>query len=341
MVDNKIKDEFKDKAGKIPKSGLPEYSYFPNGKGIAAALQVDTSKGNRGEFLPPVKDDLTYKTPELTLTIQDFYKHLTHYSAVTRMVFSTVLRYWQQQKSPTIKIPYYEYADLRGLKKQSQARDQLLEQLELLKIVWFKFDDVEIKTAKNGKKYRDPVTREFASVQYLGKKRGCVEIELGNKFYHYLLELDRLGQLSTMPETYYKLSPRDDDLAIWLIHYFTGLERIQAGQQNFHKHSIETILEHSELKTADQLKMENNRHYDRFIMQPIKRALQRLIEIGYLTGYTYREKSGKKADYKRLSIDYEYFKTLNLHIETTAPTNAHLIECKDKQKKKAEKKKKT
>ena len=314
------------------------YSYFPNGKGITAALQADTSKGNKGELMPPVKDDLIYKTTDLTLTIQDFYKHLTHYSGTTRMVFSTVLRYWQQQKAPTIHIDYYKYAELRGINTKT-AQKQLLEQLELLKFVWFKFDDIEIKTTKGGRTRKEPVKREFASVQYFGKKRGGVDIELGNKFYQYLLELDRLGQLTQKPDDYYKLSPRDDEFAILMMDYFIGLERTQAGQPNYHKHAVATILEHCEFKKAEQLIADGERHIERFIMQPFERALQRLIEIGYLTEYTYKEKDGTKADYSRLMIDYKYFRQLNLCIETTAPSNAHLIETKEKQKKKAYKKK--
>lgn len=310
----------------------PKYEYFPNGKGIAAALQTDTSKGNKGSFLPPVKDDLIYQTSDLTLTIQDFYKHLTHYSGVTRMVFSTVLRYWQQQKTPTIHIDYYKYAELRGINTRTAQR-QLLEQLELLKLVWFSFDDVEIKKAKNGKTFQEPVKREFASVQSIDKKRGGVDIELGNKFYQYLLELDRLGQLTQKPDDYYKLSPRDDEFAILMIDYFTGLERTQAGQPNYHKHAVATILEHCEFKNADQLKADGERHFTRKIIEPFEKALQRLIEIGYLAKYTYKEKNGSTADYSRLMLDYDYFITLNVCIETTAPDNTHLIETKAKRAK--------
>ena len=310
------------------------YRYYLNGKGIAAALQADTSKGNKGIIVPTTKDDLIYQTPEITLTIQDFYKRLRHYNGVTRQVFSVILRYWQYQKTPTISINHYDYAQLKGLKDQKQAKNQLLEQLELLKFVWFSFDDVEIKKAKNGRTFKEPVKREFASVQSYDKKRGSVDIELGNKFYKYLLDLDRLGQLTQKPDSYYKLSPRDDEYAILMCDYFTGLERTQAGQSNYHKHAVATILEHCEFKTAEKLKAEGERHLDRPIKQ-FERALQRLMDIGYLTGYTYTEKSGKKADYSRLkAYDYDYFTTLNICIETTAPDNAHLIEKKTKRAKK-------
>lgn len=320
-------------APKISGTGLQsDYSYYPNGKGIAAALQTDTSKSNKGVFVPTTKDDLIYQTPELTLTIQDFYKRLRHYNGVTRQVFSAILRYWQQQKTPTININFYDYSQLKGI-TQDNARIQLLEQLELLKFVWFAFDDVEIKQAKSGKTFKEPVKREFASVQYYGKKRGSVDIELGNKFYKYLLDLDRLGQLTQKPDCYYKLSPKDDEYAILMCDYFTGLERTQAGQANYHKHAVATILEHCEFKTAEKLQADGERHFDRPIKQ-FERALQRLMDIGYLTEYTYTEKSGTKADYSRLkAYDYDYFITLNVCIETTAPDNSHLIETKAKRTK--------
>lgn len=328
----------------LPRSQLTRTRYFllSTDRGINAAFRLDTSKNNLGTILPSNTDDLIYQSPTVTLTIVDFYKQLDplHFSTAAKMVLATVLLTYQQQKQKQLTLKYDDYMEWRGLNDRKSAREQLKAQLDLLWHTSLTYDDIDYipKTGKNGKKYtsKKKVTRKIRLIQQLDFGRGYVTITLGDTLHNRLQQIDDQNFLAPYPVNLLKLSTLED-FAFSMGDYFARLEREQTAQDNYHKHAVETILEQCEFPKAEQLIADGERHLTRKIIEPFERALQRLIEIGYLTEYTYKEKDGTKADYSRLMVDYEYFRQLNLCIDTTSPDNSHLIESKSKRTSKAKK----
>lgn len=344
-----LKSRTADKEQKSPvfhRSQLTQSRYFllSTDRGINAAFRLDTSKNNLGTILPSNTDDLIYQSTEVTLTIADFYKQLDplHFSTAAKMVLATVLLTYQQQKQKRLTLKYADYMDWRGLNDRKAAREQLKAQLDLLWHTSLTYDDTDYipKTAKNGKKYTQhrKVTRKIRLIQQLDFGRGYVTITLGDTMHNRLQQIDDQNFLAPYPVNLLKLSTLED-YAFSMGDYFARLEKEQAGQPNYHKHAVATILDQCEFPKAEQLIANGERHLIREIIERFERALQRLIEIGYLTDYTFMEKDGKKADYSRLMVDYEYFITLNVCIETTSPDNSHLIERKCKRAGKARKSK--
>ena len=325
----------------LPRSQLTRSRYFllSTDRGINAAFRLDTSKNNLGTILPSNTDDLIYQSPTVTLTIVDFYKQLDplHFSTAAKMVLATVLLTYQQQKQKQLTLKYADYMDWRGLNDRKAAREQLKAQLDLLWHTSLTYDDIDYipKTDKKGKKYtsKRKVTRKIRLIQQLDFGRGYVTITLGDTLHNRLQQIDDQNFLAPYPVNLLKLSTLED-YAFSMGDYFARLEREQATQDNYHKHAVETILEQCEFPKAEQLIANGERHLSREITERFEKALQRLIDIGYLTDYTYKERNGNKANYSRLMVDYEYFITLNVCIDTTSPDNTHFKECKSKRTKK-------
>lgn len=318
-----------------PKPIKTDYFLIATDRGLNAAFRLDTSKRNAGIIILD-ENDLIYQSNHdlVTIIISDFFKRdPKHFSTAAKMVLAKVTNLYLVQHDKVLTLTYPDYMDTRGLTDRKSAREQLQAELDLLwhTTLIYKDYDYIAKRRKDGRKYtaKTQVTRKIRLIQELEFGRGYVNIMLGDTFFTRLQQIEDLNFIAPYPKNLLKLSPIED-FPFSLGDAFARLEREQAGQSNYHKHAVSTLLEELEFPTIEKLKENGERHFSREITKKFDNALKRLIEIGYLTEYTYKEKDGSTADYSRLLIDYDYFITLNVCIETTTPDNTTFIKNRKK-----------
>ena len=322
-----------------PDAALDLYTYIVNGKRIAPAFTMDTSKHNKG-ILTPVNSnrDLEYKVDDLIITIANFYvKEPTHFSTAAAMVLKYLLVKWQINKKIDILIDIHEYMLLRNLSSDRVAKQQLKDLLNLLYNVSIEGTDTEtITDKKSGKTYSSPITKKMRIIQELNFSKRFVKVTLANTLQKELKRIDKINQVALYPLCAFKLSARDDEYAIKTLDYIVYLERIQAGQPNFHYTAVKSFLNECEFPKAEYIISKGEgRHLPERLIDPFDKAMKKLIEIGFLKSYTYMESKNKPADISRALMDFDYFIGLYVKYDTTSPNNEHLVKKKSENKEKA------
>lgn len=317
---------------RLKRDGSGDFAAIVSGTGLQAISQTDTSKVKKRHYNEE-RDIMTYVTKDIEMAIFDFMKNgLTQKSVAAQMLFHIMLIEFTRLKSKSFDLSLKRYMEYRGLKDAKTARENFERDLDL----WFRFNI----TFKENKIKKKP--RLYKGLRILQAnpdlERGAARIIFTDDFYKYLVSIS--NQIQQFPLPILRLSAQSDKYTYLIGSYLSYLERVQAGEPNQYHIKTTTVLEQCEFLTLE----ETQRHPER-IIKPFIQALNRLVEIGYLTRYEFLDAKGKKADKSRLNeYDYDYFITLYLDYATTTPSQTHLIECKDQQREKAkaykEKKKK-
>jgi uncharacterized ubiquitin-like protein YukD len=299
--------------------------------GLQLLAKTDTAKVKKRKLTD--NDVMIYATDDIEIAISDFMKNgLTQKSVAAQMLFHIMLIEFTNFKSKAFDLSLRRYMEYRGLKDTKTARENFERDLDL----WYR-SSITFKENKIKKK-----PRLYKAMRILqanpALERGAARIVFTDEFYKYLLSV--ADQIQQFPLPILRLSAQSDKYTYLIGSYLSYLERVQAGNPNQYHIKVITVLEQCEFLTLE----ETGRHPER-IIKPFIDALNRLVEIGYLTRYEFIDAKGKKADRSRLNeYNYDYFITLYLDYATTTPSQSHLIEHKDQQREKAkaykEKKKK-
>lgn len=298
-----------------------DFAPIVSGTGLQAISKTDTSKVEERRF-DEERDIMSYVTEDIEIAISDFMKNgLTQKSVAAQMLFHIMLIEFTHFKSKSFDLSLKRYMEYRGLKDTKTAREQFRRDLDL----WYR---VSI-TFKENKIKKKP--RLYNAMRILQAnpdlERGAARIVFTDDFYKYLVSVS--NQIQQFPLPILRLSAQHDKYTYLIGSYLSYLERVQAGEPNQYHIKTATVLEQCEFPTLEETQRQPER-----IIKPFIQALDKLVEIGYLTRYEFRDTKGKKADKSRLN-EYDYFITLYLDYATTTPSQTHLIECKDQQRNKA------
>lgn len=312
-----------NKNWRLGKDNSGDFAPIVSGTGLQAISKTDTSKVEERHF-DEERDIMSYVTEDIEIAISDFMKNgLTQKSVAAQMLFHIMLIEFTHFKSKSFDLSLKRYMEYRGLKDTKTAQEQFRRDLDL----WYR---VSI-TFKENKIKKKP--RLYNAMRILQAnpdlERGAARIVFTDDFYKYLVSVS--NQIQQFPLPILRLSAQHDKYTYLIGSYLSYLERVQAGEPNQYHIKTATVLEQCEFKTLE----ETQRHPER-IIKPFIQALDRLVDIGYLTRYEFRDTRGKKADKSRLNeYDYDYFITLYLDYATTTPSQTHLIERKDQQRNRA------
>jgi len=306
---------------RLDKDSSGDFVPVVSGTGLQAVSKTDTSKVEKRRF-DEKQDIMTYVTEDIEIAISDFMKNgLTQKSVAAQMLFHIMLIEFTVLKSKAFDLSLKRYMEYRGLKDTKTAREQFKRDLDL----WYR---VSITFKENKIKKKPRLYKAMRILQANPDlERGAARIVFTDEFYKYLVSVS--NQIQQFPLPILRLSAQHDKYAYLVGSYLSYLERVQAGEPNQYHIKTATVLEQCEFPTLE----ETGRHPEQ-IIKPFIQALEKLIEIGYLTRYEFIDTQGKKADYSRLN-DYNYFITLYLDYATTTPSQSHLIERKDQQRNKA------
>ena len=204
-------------------------------------------------------------------------------------------------KSPTVLITLDDYMQRRGLKDRKEAKNQVREDMKLLR---------QASITGEEKRGKNTISYSFVNIADSGEVRrnGDIVFTFGNTFYKMLLGCPIMpypAQLQTIknnkhPNSYY------------LGRKITELKNMNAGKQWGDIVSVKTLLDAAPYIPSYDEVMRGNRNVSERIIEPFERDLNALADI--FTWEYCHSKGAPLTDAELDSMDYSIFSKLLVRI---------------------------
>ena len=253
-------------------------------------------------IIDPMTGTATITKGNFTLTIPN-YTTLTGLKTSTYQLLDaiTIALTVTGAKSPTVLITLDDYMQRRGLKDRKEAKNQVREDMKLLR---------QASITGEEKRGKNTISYSFVNIADSGEVRrnGDIVFTFGNTFYKMLLGCPIMpypAQLQTIknnkhPNSYY------------LGRKITELKNMNAGKQWGDIISVKTLLDAAPYIPSYDEVMRGNRNVSERIIEPFERDLNALADI--FTWEYCHSKGAPLTDAELASMDYSIFSKLLVRI---------------------------
>ncbi len=203
-------------------------------------------------------------------------------------------------KSPTVKISLSDYMAKRGLKDKKAARNQVRNDLELLK---------QANITAEQRKGKNTVSYKFINIADSGEiDNGIITFTFGNSFYNMLLSYPIMPYPTQLLKINGKLNPNSTPFGRKIAEH----KNMNIGKPNENIISVKTLLNISNLPTYEELKT-TTRHYQEKIITPFERDLDALSDT--FKWHYCHSNNQPLSDEELKALNYTIFEKLFIFIE--------------------------
>lgn len=259
---------------------------------------------------------LTYSHGKLTVKIEGIDKPIPE--SAWRMLDYFMLEFTKQNKdgkSTSVEIQFDDFAEYRNAtypKSRLRLRKQMLEDLDILYRVSIDWS--------NPKKNDNLKSRIIYQAGYLGSKK-TFKVSFIPEFAKYisggyLMPFDtRLGSLENRNPNLYKIARK-------LIYHYTMLPNKERKINN--RISLKKLLECvPDIPTPEEVYQKYDRHYRQYIISPIENCLDKLVNVGIISEWTWWKKANIPLSQEELeTMDWNLIKNYMIHFEVYTPPHA-------------------
>lgn len=250
-------------------------------------------------------DDLT---GEATIKQGDITISLPHFETLGGLKTSTyklldaimIAMTESGSKSPTITLSLDEYMDKCGLKNRKEARKQVNDDLETLRVAAMSYKDKR----KRGE-------RSFLSLnitEMVGLSRsGIITFKFTEGFYNLL----RGYAVMPFPTQLLRLDSKRNPNSYYLLRKIAEHKNMNAGKRNEDTISVKTLLEVAPFLPSYDDVMKGNRNLTARIIEPFERDMDALNET--LQWNYCHSNNVPLSDAELTAMTYDLFKTLMVH----------------------------
>lgn len=283
--------------------------------------------------LDPILDIMKIKEENFILFLSNFSKIKWLRQSALQLLDTIVITFTENGAEGTeISLPLKVYMEMRGLKDEKEARKQIKEDLEALYNLKFETFTQPI----HGK------SQDFINLAIIGShgiKNGKIFVSLDGVFSKLLSYYPAIP----IHKGLLKLKANKNPCAYYFAKKIHEHKFMNSGKKNEDIIAVMTLLEAAQnvLPTYEEV-FNDNRDYNKRIIDPFERDMDALTEIGMLSEWIYCHKNEfPLTDAELENLDYETFKSLNVKVTWTEyPDQTKRLEAKNKRMKAAEKKKK-
>lgn len=259
---------------------------------------------------------LTYSHGKLTVKIEGIDKPIPE--SVWRMLDYFMLEFTRQNKdgkSTSVEIQFDDFAEYRNAtdpKARLRLRQQMQENLDILYRVSIDWSNPDKKDFLK--------SRIIYQAGYLESKKTLKVSFIPDFAKHisggYLMPFDtRLGALENRNPNLYKIARK-------LIYHYSMLPN---KERKIHDRiSFKKLLECvPDIPTPEEVSDKYHRSYYQFIVLPIENCLNKLVDIGIISEWTWWKKANISLSQQELdNMDWNLIKNCMIHFEVCTPPHA-------------------
>lgn len=264
-----------------------------------------------------------------TLTIPK-YMELNGLKTTTSQLFDiiTIACTESGSKSPTVIIPLSTYMELRGLKDRKEAKNQVKNDMEILRRASITGEE---KKGKNTQRYK------FINIADSGEVRrnGDIVFTYSSTFYNMLLGCP----VMPYPNDLLKYNNKKNPNSYNLLRKITEHKNMNIGKKNEDIISVKTLLNEAVNLPSYEEVMASNRNVTDRIIAPFERDMDACSNT-ITWNYCHRN-NAPLTDKELNNMNYETFKELLVKINwVNYPDQTARLEAKAKKIRRKQKKKK-
>ena len=345
MTDEKQLDALK----KIAKGSLTE-AIKPTSKALPTIIPADDQgklnfkkikQGNATNTLTKLRDvegktaivdavtgTATIRKGKFSVTIPN-YEKLPRLKTSTYQLLDIITVFFTETRaeSPTVIVPLSVYMEWRGLKDRKGARNQVKEDLEVLR---------QLSITGEEKRGKETVTYSFVNIADSGeiRRNGDIVFTFGTTFYKMLLNCP----VMPYPVQLLALNNKRNPNSFYLLRKIAELKNMNVGKKNEDIIAVKTLLDVASFIPSYREVMEADRAVNRKIIEPFERDMDALEET---LSWEYCHSKGQPlTDAELETLSYDIFKGLLVKVTWKSyPDQTARLEKKKKRSEQANKKK--